>query len=353
MSQIDAAESFLNGNFNFLYNIEMGTNFRKFAVFFGLLAFGAFCSVLFTNCSSSKTAQVANSNNQQGSTKMTINTSGGWSDSPFVSRDGKRLYFMYSRYNFAPFLKSGGTVMPVLEGPDRVGLHHSDQAFAESDVYMATRNDDGSWSEPVNLGFNGPYGDACGMEINNGNTFVWLRGDGARNDIVISNKDSNGNWSVPQNFGALINDPTAIQDNPHLSPDGTQLWFSSTRTGTLGHKDIWFSQLSGGTWSNPINLGSQFNTVDEDDQFWVSPVDGRMVWNSAGSIKQGFSDGHGGLTNSSTWSFAGCDYAAEVSMPDDGQSVYFGCANLTTFRVQIMYAIKQSDGSWGPAIPVD
>src|SRR5687768_13395229 len=46
-----------------------------------------------------------------------INTAGGWSDSPFISGDGQRLYFMYSRYNFAPWILSGGAQQPVLAGP--------------------------------------------------------------------------------------------------------------------------------------------------------------------------------------------------------------------------------------------
>ena len=33
-------------------------------------------------------------------TRIPINTATGWSDSPSISRDGQRLYFMYSRYDF-------------------------------------------------------------------------------------------------------------------------------------------------------------------------------------------------------------------------------------------------------------
>mgnify|MGYP003444688719 FL=1 len=40
-------------------------------------------------------------------------------------------------------------------------------------------------------------------------------------------------------------------------------------------------------------------------------------------------------------------------MPDDGQTLYFGCADLTTGMVRIMYSIKQANGSWGMATPVD
>ena len=39
----------------------------------------------------------------------------------------------------------------------------------------------------------------------------------------------------------------------------------------------------------------------------------------------------------------GCGYAAEASMTDDGQYLYFGCGDLTTGRVKIMYSVKQPD----------
>src|ERR1041384_261059 len=76
------------------------------------------------------------------SARVPINTATGWSDSPFISRDGQRLYFMYSRYDFGPWILSGGTVLPQATGPDRPGLHKvtAGNPFDESDIYMATRN---------------------------------------------------------------------------------------------------------------------------------------------------------------------------------------------------------------------
>jgi hypothetical protein len=84
---------------------------------------------------------------------------------------------------------------------------------------MATKNPDGTWSEAVNLGFNNAYGDSSGMEINDGNTFIWLQGNGSGNDIVIATKNPDGTWGAAVNLGPDINDHAAgvFQDNPHLS----------------------------------------------------------------------------------------------------------------------------------------
>jgi hypothetical protein len=291
------------------------------------------------------------------STGIPINTGTGWSDSPHISRDGKRLYFMYSRYNFGPWIISGGTTTPLPSGPDRPGLHHSANPFDESDVYMASKNPDGTWSEAVNLGLSGAYGDSSGMEINDGNTFIWLQGNGSTNNIVMANKNSDGTWSGPVDLGPGINDHTAgvVQDNPHISPDGQGLWFTSNRPGGVGARDIWFSVYSNGSWSAPINMGPTFNSAGEEDQIWISPIGASpdIYWNADDGIK-------GCTWNGSTCAAApvsvtipGCAYAAEVSMTDDGQYLYFACGDLTTGMVRIMYSVKQQNGNWGQAIPVD
>lgn len=316
-----------------------------------------FCFLLFSVLSCKPKAPSSTSSS---SNKIGINTNGGWSDSPYISRDGKRLYFMYSRYNFAPWIKSGGTVTPIASGPDRPGLHKSNvNPFDESDIYMATKNQDGTWSEPVALGFNGAFGDSSGMEINNGNTFIWLRGNGTTNNIVMANKDGSGTWGAPVDLGADINDHSSgvLQDNPHLSEDGKALWFVSNRAGGIGGKDIWFSfNASGtinGTWTVPTNMGAPINTTGDEDQPWISPVSTDVFWNSPSGLTHCFSNGTTCNAAPTTVTVPGCNYVAEVSIPDDGNTMYFGCGNTTTFEVKIMYSEKQSDGSWGTAKLVD
>ena len=289
--------------------------------------------------------------------RIPINTATGWSDSPSISRDGQRLYFMYSRYDFGPWIISGGATLPVPSGPDRPGLHHSANPWDESDIYMATRNPDGTWSEAVNLGLNGAYGDASGMEIDGGNTFIWLHGNGAGNDIVMASKALDGTWNTPVDLGPGVNDHTAgvFQDNPHLSPNGLGLWFTSNRA---GDRDIWFSLYSNGSWSTPVNMGAPFSEAGDDDQIWIDPAvtaTPEIYWNASDGLKRC-------IWNESTSTCAappeivtipGCVYAAEASITDDGQYLYFGCGDPATGRVKIMYSVKQLDGSWGTATPVD
>src|SRR6267154_5666301 len=120
-----------------------------------------------------------------------INAAGGWSDSPFISGDGQRLYFMYSRYDFAPWVISAGAQPPVLSGPDRPGLHHSTNPFDELDICVATRNPDRTWAEAVNLGLNGAYADSGGS------------------NIVTANRNPDGTWGPAADPGPGINDHSA------------------------------------------------------------------------------------------------------------------------------------------------
>jgi len=221
---------------------------------------------------------------------------------------------------------------------------------------MATKNPDGSWSEAVNLGLNGAYGDASGMEINNGSTFIWLQGNGTTNNIVIANKNTDGSWGTPVDLGNGINSHTAgiIPDNPHITPDGNALWFTSTRVGGAGGKDIWFSTKTGGSWTAPINSGSPVNTSGDEDQIWISPTASNDVyWRGPSGLMHCISNGSNCNAAPTVVTIPGCAYAAEASLPDDGKTMYFACGDLTTGRVKIMYSVKQMDGSWGTAIPVD
>src|SRR2546423_323563 len=208
------------------------------------------------------------------SSQIPINTEAGLSDSPFVSGDGQRLYFTYSRYDFGQWFLSGGAQPPVLSGPDRQGLHHNTNPFDESDIYVATRNPDGTWSEAVNLGLNGAYGDSGGMEINAGNTFVWLQGNGTASNIVMANRNPGGTWGPAVDPGPGINDHSAgaLQDSPKLSADGKTLWFSSNRPLGQGGRDIWVSTNSNGSWSAPAKLGRRAPRGLIARYFFLSPA---------------------------------------------------------------------------------
>lgn len=278
---------------------------------------------------------------------IAINTA-GWADSPYISRDGQRLYFMYSRWNFFPWFTGGS---PVLLGPDRVGLHKSAQAFEESDIYVATRQPDGRWSEAVILPFSSTGGDASGMEVGNNFYFVHTA-PGGNPDIHVSSKNSNGQWLPAIGLSNAINTP-AIEDNPHLSANQDAIWFSSDRTGGYGKKDLYFSYKQGdGAWATPTNLGPAINTGAEEDQPWADPLSNWFYFSREGKI---FRSEYVNGTFSTPTEFAipGQAYVAEISFTDDGKHAFFVASDAINQRIRIMQIIRQANGDWGPATPVD
>lgn len=86
-------------------------------------------------------------------------------------------------------------------------------------------------------------------------------------DIYKSTKQKDGTWSKPENLGTTINTPYD-EDFPFLLPDGSTLYFSSKGSNTIGGYDIFTSTLNeNGTWSTPENLNYPINTPFDDIMF--------------------------------------------------------------------------------------
>ncbi len=66
----------------------------------------------------------------------------------------------------------------------------------------------------------------------------------------------------------------------HITGDGQELYFHSTRPGGQGEYDIWVSQNENGIWGEPTNL-SVVNSPNSDGWPFVSP-DGNELWFTRG-----------------------------------------------------------------------
>lgn len=96
----------------------------------------------------------------------------------------------------------------------------------------------------------------------------------------------NGSWSTPRPLN--INTPDSWDSTPALTPDGTTLYFSSTREGGYGGADLYSAQLNRrGSWVNVQNLGPAINTPG-DEAFPFVSEDGSLYFAS---------DGHPGFGN--------------------------------------------------------
>ena len=73
-------------------------------------------------------------------------------------------------------------------------------------------------------------------------------------------------WSTPEVFEYCTN-PHFKYIEPHISPDGSKLFFISTMpvdSSSVGNEDIWVSVKEDGKWTNPQNLGPPVNTHSKE-----------------------------------------------------------------------------------------
>jgi outer membrane protein OmpA-like peptidoglycan-associated protein/Mg-chelatase subunit ChlD len=92
-------------------------------------------------------------------------------------------------------------------------------------------------------------------------------------DLFVSSRDANGNWSYPVNLGATIN-TRYCERFPFLHPDMKSLYFSSDGHGGLGKMDVFKTTRLNDScwtcWSEPINMGKEINTSEDDAGYKIS-----------------------------------------------------------------------------------
>jgi len=103
------------------------------------------------------------------------------------------------------------------------------------------------------------------------------RPGGIGNCDIYFSAFKDGKWTEPSNLGLPVN-TKHWESTPSISADGKTLFFSSSRPGGFGGKDIWMSTLNEkNQWTEPVNLGSNINTEGDE----ISPFihfDGKTLY---------------------------------------------------------------------------
>ncbi len=99
-------------------------------------------------------------------------------------------------------------------------------------------------------------------------------------DIYKSEMQEDGSWSEPKNMGSEIN-TSKDEEGPFIHHSNKTLFFSSKGHGGLGGYDILSSNLTeDGNWEEAINLGFPINSVD-DDIFYFPTADKKRAYFSS------------------------------------------------------------------------
>jgi len=163
-------------------------------------------------------------------------------------------------------------------------LIYRDDENGNGDIYESYQKGM-TWTEPVKFPepINTKSHESSASIAPDGRTiyFVSDRAEGSKGgrDIWYCTKDDNGKWGKAVNIGEPIN-TKEDEEAVFIHPDGKTLYFSSKRKGGLGGYDVYVTTNEKGFWSTPTNVGAPINTAD-DDLFFVLTASGKTAYYSS------------------------------------------------------------------------
>ncbi len=167
-----------------------------------------------------------------------------------------------SKYNYGtPTFSSTGSQMILSQNYDK----SSGENGKTLKLVAAQKSDQNAWVNVTELPFNLKGYETTHPALSPDGQKLYFssnrpEGQGGM-DLYVSIRQGD-NWGTPQNLGAAIN-TAGNEIFPVIAADG-KLYFSSNRPGGLGQLDIFVSEMKGGTWSNPENVGAPFNSPADD-----------------------------------------------------------------------------------------
>ena len=222
---------------------------------------------------------------------------------PFMTYDGKRLYFVSDRAGSEDIYycdwdgKNWGKVVRLNSNINtKWHIEHSPSVTADGktlyfvrytnahsyDIFYSTWQDTG-WGPAVNIG---PPINTDWMEWS-----CCISPDGKKlyfdsfhywetmcpPDLCVSVKTDTG-WSYPQLLFPDYDSNAGWEDAPSISKDDKTLYFD--RLGeSPWERDIWYTIFDGGKWTSPINIGSPINTPEAEQTPAISPDGNTLYFN--------------------------------------------------------------------------
>ena len=142
-----------------------------------------------------------------------------------------------------------------------------DQFSSDEDI-VVSYFENGKWNPAVSVSqrINSSANEGAATISADGRTMIFTACDRRDTygscDLYITYK-SGEVWSRPKNLGKKVNSKY-WESQPSLSADGRTLYFTSSRPGGFGGRDIWVTYKTEEQWGNPENLGSQVNSFKDE-----------------------------------------------------------------------------------------
>jgi hypothetical protein len=182
-----------------------------------------------------------------------VNTAGA-EDSAFIMPDGETLYLFFTPNINQPI------EMQVVDGVTGIYVFHKEN---------------GNWSTAERVMLQDPGKaamDGCGFVLDDKIWFCTAR-EGYTGLHWFTAELLNGVW---RNWQLADFNPEYEVGELHITADGQELYFHSSRPGGVGGVDVWVSQNVNGEWAEPVNV-TVVNSPHTDGWPFVSP-DGNQLW---------------------------------------------------------------------------
>jgi outer membrane protein OmpA-like peptidoglycan-associated protein len=165
----------------------------------------------------------------------------------------------------------GYNVLYITEHADYALLHNPNKG--KGDIFESYRNSDSTWTKPKTVGKtinHRKWDEQTAYLSPEGNILYFSSnrpGGYGGYDIYYATRDYNGKWSKPVNIGAAIN--SEYDDHiSYVSASGNTLYFASQGHESIGGFDIFQASLKNNEWGNVKNLGYPLNSPSDEISFY-------------------------------------------------------------------------------------
>ena len=212
--------------------------------------------------------------------ELQANADWWWHSSPIFSPAGDEMFFVkyyavqYMEMNYMKVENGVWTEpeTPWFVTPDYIDNCPTFSATGDTLYFLSTRpggfifmttKENNDWTTPVALQIPIPTGFDLGWQFSiNNNRDIYLESD---SDLYCT-RFIGSNYQTPEALPAVINTSNS-EFCPYIDPEDNFILFSSNRPDSYGFHDIYISSKDdSGNWTEPVNLGSEINT-DNDEAF--------------------------------------------------------------------------------------